>query len=659
MEIFFTLYHKIRMKMTSKLLPKRFPFLWNWILLKPVIRTFSMVMLVGLLTSASRRPFSATPENIKNIQNATAMGFAGPELAVTTTLMGVSCDKIATYQVQICNNGDVAATAVIPNLIPENSGFVLKSVTAGPGYAILNAGYHDPGDTQTEAYDGYGFGISSNPCTSLSYQSPCSPFTYGTFSTGPVTSGVFGFPPSTSGSGVPKDAIILSASLNVHTLTINATVNAGIIGTMGGIKRPDLAGFSTTNHPGDLYFLYPTSKSVPAITTEMNVTTVAQELVNQGGWTENSMMAFFWLTGRNIIIRNATDAVSRLDISYIAPATIEPGACATLTYEYDVSNVPAGTYQMSAHVNTATTGTSYLPNTDFSANGTDHLNGYNGADPANSLDDTVIPESYLPVLNWTCPSEITTGSNILISATASNVSSIALSSETDGTIVNEGSTEAPAAEYTPTADDITNGYATIAVTATSPNGCNTTVSCRVTINTILPVKLINFDVARSENNVVLNWKTISETNSDRFEIQRSRNGKTWNTIGSVAAHFESVTVQGYHFSDKAPQTGSSLYRLKMIDRDNTFSYSRMQQIDFGRNNGISVYPNPVAEELTISADLQDISEISLVHINGQKTYVVKPVGQSIPVRKFPNGIYLLKIIYKSGETEIQKILIQH
>lgn len=591
-----------------------------------------------------------TRHNKKGVNRKLNSLAAGPVLDVSTTLIGINCNKQATYEVKICNNGDQVATGVMPNLIPENAGFVLKSVSPDIGYSIFSTGYSDPGgDTPTQGYDGYAFAAIS-PCPNNTYTSPCiNSFAYGTFSTRLVSNGVFSFPPTTAGSGVPQDAIVLSAKLNVR---INAT------GHVGGIKRTDISIFGGANHPGDLYFSYPTSSSIPSLTTEMDVTAIAQELVKQPGWTNNSTMAYFW-AGTMVILNNPTERVSTLAVSYIEPATIEPGACATLTYVYDVSGAQPGTYQMSANVSTATPGTTFLPDTDFSVSGLNNQNGYDGTALTNTTDDTVIPESYLPVLSWSCPGSVMSGNNIIVAATTSNASSVVLSSATSGMITNTGTAEVPAAVYTPTSQDITNGYATITMLSTSPYGCETTTSCQITINPSLPVTLIDFSAAKNENNVLLRWKTASETNSKSFEIERSKNGKVWNTIGTVSAHFESATIQNYHFTDLHPEIGSGLYRLKMIDMDNTFSYSRIQEVKGEKILDISVYPNPVSDELIVSSNLSSISEIKLIDLKGSHVYPASLVGKSIPVKKYPDGIYLLVIRYKSGETETRKVLIRH
>src|SRR5690606_6034315 len=77
----------------------------------------------------------------------------------------------------------------------------------------------------------------------------------------------------------------------------------------------------------------------------------------------------------------------------------------------------------------------------------------------------------------------------------------------------------------------------------------------------LPVSLMSFEGKRSPEGIVLDWKTASEKNNDRFEIQRSPDGKTFERIGTVAGNGNSSNVISYAFTDKSPGNGINYYRL--------------------------------------------------------------------------------------------------
>ncbi|MBC8047150.1 MAG: hypothetical protein H7Y00_10170, partial [Fimbriimonadaceae bacterium] len=100
----------------------------------------------------------------------------------------------------------------------------------------------------------------------------------------------------------------------------------------------------------------------------------------------------------------------------------------------------------------------------------------------------------------------------------------------------------------------------------------------------------------------LYWQTVNETNSKKFEIERSLSGIDFEFIAEVEAAGNSTAILNYYFTDDAPVFGNNYYRLKMIDADETFSYSNTINIYVkGENfNNFIIYPNPVNENLIIS-----------------------------------------------------------
>ncbi len=84
----------------------------------------------------------------------------------------------------------------------------------------------------------------------------------------------------------------------------------------------------------------------------------------------------------------------------------------------------------------------------------------------------------------------------------------------------------------------------------------------------LPIILSNFSTMLDKGAVDLSWQTDLEINSDHFVIQSSINaGASWNNIGTVAAHGNSAVALNYSFLDSKPATGTTEYRLEMVDRD--------------------------------------------------------------------------------------------
>jgi hypothetical protein len=169
------------------------------------------------------------------------------------------------------------------------------------------------------------------------------------------------------------------------------------------------------------------------------------------------------------------------------------------------------------------------------------------------------------------------------------------------------------------------------------------------LDAALPVTLTNFKAQKLENEVQLIWTTTEETNSSHFEIQRSADGHSWVTIEHVkAANEGSVTAQ-YVASDKWPLAGQNLYRLKMVDTDGSFAYSKIQTLIFDGAQFASFYPNPVVDRIHIGeVVLKNAISVKLLNQNGQAIFETSNPTASIRTGHLKAGIYVLQVISKDG-----------
>ncbi|MCF2499602.1 T9SS type A sorting domain-containing protein [Dyadobacter chenhuakuii] len=179
-------------------------------------------------------------------------------------------------------------------------------------------------------------------------------------------------------------------------------------------------------------------------------------------------------------------------------------------------------------------------------------------------------------------------------------------------------------------------------------------------NFALPVKLLSFDATKEGAGINLNWATTEENNSDRFDVQRSSNGKEWNTITTITAKGESKQQVEYVAVDNDPINGNNFYRLHMIDKDGTGAYSRIRTVKF---EGVVtyMYPNPVSEELTIkAADWSKITKVEIVGSNGKVVYhsFGKP-SPNVKVKNLLNGVYLVRLTNTNGSETTHKIVVNN
>lgn len=95
----------------------------------------------------------------------------------------------------------------------------------------------------------------------------------------------------------------------------------------------------------------------------------------------------------------------------------------------------------------------------------------------------------------------------------------------------------------------------------------------VSVSGTLPVSLLLFKATRQSEHVRLDWTTAFENNSNHFEIERSDNNISFIKIGEVTAAGNSFNNKSYSFIDHAFLSRNVMYRLKMVDKDNTSKYS--------------------------------------------------------------------------------------
>jgi hypothetical protein len=178
----------------------------------------------------------------------------------------------------------------------------------------------------------------------------------------------------------------------------------------------------------------------------------------------------------------------------------------------------------------------------------------------------------------------------------------------------------------------------------------------------LPVTLVSFSAVKEGNQAQLAWSTTDETNSDRFEVERSTSGKDWQKVGVVKSTGESTVLRWYTFTDKTPLNGENLYRLKMVDLDETYAYSTMRSVQFkgiaDSGDLVYVYPNPSTDKVFLKTTaLASVNQVSMLDLNGRAVLTSTSVVNGIDVKHLAVGPYLLRISNTDGSSSIHKVLI--
>ncbi len=131
----------------------------------------------------------------------------------------------------------------------------------------------------------------------------------------------------------------------------------------------------------------------------------------------------------------------------------------------------------------------------------------------------------------------------------------------------------------------------------------------------LPVELSSFTASVQSNIVNLKWQTKIEVNNYGFEVLRSsKNNNNWVTIGFVNGTGNSNSPKDYNFTDRISVSGKFIYRLKQIDTDGRYEYSKEVGIDLGLPGIYSLgqnYPNPFNPTTTITYALLQPGNVTL------------------------------------------------
>ncbi len=199
----------------------------------------------------------------------------------------------------------------------------------------------------------------------------------------------------------------------------------------------------------------------------------------------------------------------------------------------------------------------------------------------------------------------------------------------------------------------------------SAASCVTSASATIltTTCTSLPVSMTSFDAYKKGNTVALTWTTATEQNNKGFVVERSADGMSWKTIGTVnsqAINGNSNTKLEYSYTDKLPVTGNNFYRLKQIDFDGRTVYSQAQLVTWSNGHNISVYPNPVTYELTIEGAELKGSHVRIFNAMGQQLHLVTVQSNDnfvrINVSKLTGGVYYITVTDNNNKVIInQKI----
>jgi len=170
----------------------------------------------------------------------------------------------------------------------------------------------------------------------------------------------------------------------------------------------------------------------------------------------------------------------------------------------------------------------------------------------------------------------------------------------------------------------------------------------------LPLNLLSFDGKTSLQGNLLQWKTANEVNFVGFEIERAISNQPFSKIGFVSGK----GAGDYQFLDNYAIEGDNYYRLKQIDKDGSFTYSKVVVIDFSLNTkDLLVYPIPAKDKLNL---VNAKGDLSIINNNGQvlKTInISNDANTSVNISDLASGLYILQFKKSDGQFVVKKIVV--
>lgn len=171
-------------------------------------------------------------------------------------------------------------------------------------------------------------------------------------------------------------------------------------------------------------------------------------------------------------------------------------------------------------------------------------------------------------------------------------------------------------------------------------------------NVVLPVVLVDFTAKQAPNKTVeLHWQTNAEIGNAGFILEKSIDGQLFSELCQLEGKGGSAFGANYNFIDLLPQPGLNMYRLKMLDGDRTFSYSKIVTVQAKLNNSIEViaaYATDSRFQLKTISYQDEIYNLTIVDAAGKKLHnnvikITTGVHTFYQPLSLPRGVYYLNL----------------
>ena len=186
----------------------------------------------------------------------------------------------------------------------------------------------------------------------------------------------------------------------------------------------------------------------------------------------------------------------------------------------------------------------------------------------------------------------------------------------------------------------------------------------------LAVSFLDLTAVKENSNVLLTWQVAYEVNTQYYMVERSTDGVNFTAIGSISFKEGPALGNTYQYTDNnvSAPGGSLYYRIRELDTDGKFIYSKIVSVRLGNLSGrLSVYPNPAQSSVTVSFSCTNSGPVSLrlFDMKGsllwQQQYAASAGQNNVQVdciRNIPPGTYIMQW-FDGLKPEQVKIIVNH
>jgi len=164
----------------------------------------------------------------------------------------------------------------------------------------------------------------------------------------------------------------------------------------------------------------------------------------------------------------------------------------------------------------------------------------------------------------------------------------------------------------------------------------------------LPVELLFFSAKIISEQVILTWATASEKDNDYFQVEHSSDGIQFFPIDKVSGAGTTLEEQFYQFDHTQPTDGTNFYRLKQVDFDGAYEYSRIISVNLRKSGAWNLFPTQSNDRITLEwSNAFKAESISIFDINGKMVFSKRidseQTSEFISIANFASGSYFLKM----------------